>query len=485
MLLDRGSRGGINRQDAGELGRAALGGNTIAIAVDIQRALHEGIQQAVLAVEGHAFDAAVSPAVAVDGGEAIDRFGADRTAVLSLKQSFLAGGDVALDQIAGAEVEQADLAAVLITHRKHLAAHAADGGGEDGDGFRIVAEWVVGKDLIGGIHRDLILALQLRQARERRAIRTLQANDGQLAHRARGAVHAEFVDGGLKIGVQELPLAGCQRAIRTAIRDRVIDIKRLTIDGFNTIKPKAGEATWLHASRKVGGACCIAQGVGEILCRGQAPVPILDPRREDVGDGRRGRADVEHGDGVVLLQRDESRAAIGRDRDGFWFDVLRERGGHTSFAGDADAAVDQFGLAVVPGTEVDGLHIELGRSRWCCQQIGRGVNHGDRTDRIDRVGGVGLTLIGDQHLAAISTELHHVGQGADGDGADVKRKCGIGQVIELNKTVVGLDRVLHRHGKQLAEHRHALKGLAAVGGDGLGNNLGRRRIAQIAHHDRA
>ena len=239
MLLDRGSRGGIDRQDAGELGRTALGGNTIAIAVDIQRALHERIQQAILAVEGHAFDAAVGPAVAVNGGEAVDRFGADHTSVLSLKQSFLPGRDVTLNQIAGAEVEQADLTAILITHRKHLAADAADGGGEDGDGFRIDAEGVVGKVLVGAIHRDLILALQLRQAGESRAIRTLQTNDGQLAHRARGAVHAELVDGGLEIGVQELPFAGCQRAIRTAIRDRVIDIKRLTIDGFNAIKPKA------------------------------------------------------------------------------------------------------------------------------------------------------------------------------------------------------------------------------------------------------
>ena len=201
MLLHRSPRGRIDGQDAGELRRAALGGNTIGIAVDIQRALHEGVEQAVLAVEGHAFDAAVGPAVAVDGRQTVDRFGADHTAVLSLKQGFLAGGDIALDQIAGAEIKQADLAAVFIAHRKHLAAHAADAGGEDGDGFRIDAKGVVGKVQVGGIHRDLIFALQLRQACERRAIRTLQTDDGKLAHRARGTVHAELVDGGLKIRV--------------------------------------------------------------------------------------------------------------------------------------------------------------------------------------------------------------------------------------------------------------------------------------------
>ena len=131
MLLNGGTGGGIDRQDAGELGRTALGCNTIVITVDIDGALHERIQQAVLAVEGHAFDAAVAPAIAIDGRQAVDCFSADHAAVLSLKLGFLAGGDKALDQIAGAEVKQTDLAAVLITHRKHLAAHTANGGGED------------------------------------------------------------------------------------------------------------------------------------------------------------------------------------------------------------------------------------------------------------------------------------------------------------------------------------------------------------------
>ena len=201
MLLHRGTRGGIDSQDAGELRRTALGGNTITIAVDIQRALHEGVEQAVPAVEGHAFDTAIGPAVAVDGRQAVDRFGADHTAVLSLKLSFLAGGDIALDQLAAAEIKQADLAAIFISHRKYLAAHATDAGGEDGDGFRIDAEGVVGKVQVGDIHWDLILALQLGQAGERRAIRTLQTDDGKLANRAGGTVHAELVDGGLKIRV--------------------------------------------------------------------------------------------------------------------------------------------------------------------------------------------------------------------------------------------------------------------------------------------
>ena len=162
MLLLRSTRGGIDGQDAGELRWTALGGNSIAIAVNIQRALHEGVKQAVLAVEGHAFDAAVGPAVAIDGRQAVDRFGADHTAMLGLKQGFLASGDIPLDQVTSAEIKQTNLAAIFITHRKNLAADAADGGGEDGDGFRIDAEGVVGEVLVGGIHRDLIFALQLR-----------------------------------------------------------------------------------------------------------------------------------------------------------------------------------------------------------------------------------------------------------------------------------------------------------------------------------
>ena len=67
----------------------------------------------------------------------------------------------------------------------------------------------------------------------------------------------------------------------------------------------------------------------------------------------------------------------------------------------------------------------------------------------------------------------------------MNRKGGIGQVVELNKAVVGLDTVLHGNRQQLAEHRHALEGLAAVGGDGLGNDLRRSRIAQIADQNRA
>ena len=118
-------------------------------------------------------------------------------------------------------------------------------------------------------------------------------------------------------------------------------------------------------------------------------------------------------------------------------------------------------------------------------QIASGVDQRDRTHRINGVSGIRFSFVGNQQFLAIGTELDHVGQGADVDGAEVNRQRRIGQIKELNKTVVGLDTVLHGNRQQLAEHRHALEGLAAVGRNGLGNDLGRSRIAQIADHNRA
>ena len=136
MLFDRGAGGGIDRQDAGELRRTALGCNTIVISVDIQRALHECIQQAVLGVEGHAFNTAVAPAIAIVGGQAVDCFSADHTAVLRLQLGFLTQRDVALDQIAGVEIKNRNLAAVFVADGKHLAlAQAVGGDAENRDGL--------------------------------------------------------------------------------------------------------------------------------------------------------------------------------------------------------------------------------------------------------------------------------------------------------------------------------------------------------------
>ena len=159
---------------------------------------------------------------------------------------------------------------------------------------------------------------------------------------------------------------------------------------------------------------------------------------------------------------------------------MRQGGGDPGFPSDADAAVAQLGLAVVPGTEVDRLHIHLGRSRRRCQQIGRRIDHGDRADWIDAVSGTRLTLIGDQQLLAVGTELHHVGQGAHGDDAEQGRKGGIGQVIELNRSRICFDGVLNRNCEQISEDRHALEGFTDDVGGAASHSHRAGRIAQIA-----
>ena len=89
MLLHRSAGGRIDGEDAGQFRLAALG-NAIGVTVHIQGALHKGIKQAIAGVEGHALDATICPAVAVDGRQAVDRFSTDYSAVLGLQQSLLA-----------------------------------------------------------------------------------------------------------------------------------------------------------------------------------------------------------------------------------------------------------------------------------------------------------------------------------------------------------------------------------------------------------
>ena len=319
--------------------------------------------------------------------------------------------------------------------------------------------------------------MQLRQTCQRSAVGTLKTDLAQLAHGASGAIHAQLVDGGLEVGINKLSFAGNQRPVWATVCHRVIDVEQCGADRFGVSKEQAGEAARLNSAGEVFVPRCVGEGVGVVLGAGSAAIPILDACREDRSDYRRGRADIEHGDRIVFLQRDVSRFAIGSDRDRLGLHVLRDRGGNASLAGDADAAADQLDLAVVPGTEVDRLHIHLGRSRRSCQQIGRGVDHGDRTDRIDGVSRIGLTLIGDQQLLAVGTELHHVGQGAHGDGAEQGRKRGIGQVIELNRSRICFDGVLNRNCEQISEDRHALEGFTDDVGGSASHNHRAGRIA--------
>ena len=485
VLLHRCACGRIEGQDAGELRGAAADAG--AVAVLVERALHEGVEQPIGGIEGHALDAPVGPAVAaVNGGQAVDRFGADRGGpphvVLGLEQGLLAGGDVALDQVAGAEIEQGDLAAVLIAHGEHLAAAAPDGHGEHRHRLRVDAERVVGESVVGRIDRNVVLAGQLRQAGERGAIGAVQADAGQFADRPGGPVHAQFVDAGLEVGIEELALASHKSAVGATVGDREVDVELGAVDRFLAGEGEAGEATGLHTSRQVGGAGGVLQLVADVLGAGDAAAPVLDAGREDLGDHRRGTAEIQHGKGVVLLQGDPGGLAVGAEGDRFGFDVLANRGGHTQALTDADAAVDQLFAAVLPGGEADGLHIGLGRGHRRGGQKANGVDQGNRSLGINGVERIGLAFIGDQQLAAVGAELDHVGQSADVHAAHVNGQGRIAQVIELHEAGVGFDRVLHGDGQQGPEHRCTLEGFAAVDRLGHGHGLGVGRIPQIAHH---
>ena len=250
VLLDRGAGGGIDRQDAGELGGAAAAAG--AVAVLVERALHEGIEQAVDGVEGHAFNTAIAPTVAIDGRQAVDRFSTDRAGavqvVLCRQLGFLAGGNVTLDQVAGAEIEQGNLAAVFVAHGEHLAVAAADAHVEHRHGLRVDAERVVEEGCVGFVDGDIVFAGQLRQTGEGRALGTLQADASQFAHRASCAVHAQLVDRGLEIGVEELALAIDDVAIRASVGNRVVDVELGTVNRFLTGKGQTRKPTGQYAS---------------------------------------------------------------------------------------------------------------------------------------------------------------------------------------------------------------------------------------------
>ena len=187
MLFHRRASGRINGQDAGELRGAPAG--TGAVGVLVERALHEGIQQTIGGVVGHALDAPIAPAIAaVDGRQAVNRFSTDHGSVLGLQLGLLTRRDVALDQVAGAEIKQGDLAPVFIAHGKHFAGGAADGHCQHGDGFGVDAERVVGQRVVAGIHWDVVFPLQLRQASEGCAVGALQAYATQFADSACGPV---------------------------------------------------------------------------------------------------------------------------------------------------------------------------------------------------------------------------------------------------------------------------------------------------------
>ncbi len=118
--------------------------------------------------------------------------------------------------------------------------------------------------------------------------------------------------------------------------------------------------------------------------------------------------DVEHGDGVVLLQRYPSGFRVLGHGDVFGLDILSHRGARSK---DAHRRV-QFG--VVELREGGRADVVLGQPA----NIPGQIDNTDRTFGVDGVVIVRLALVGDQYALTIRREGHHVGQRADLDGCE-------------------------------------------------------------------
>ena len=288
-----------------------------------------------------------------------------------------------------------------------------------------------------------------------------------------------------------MTLASDQTSIGPSVCVGVVDVEILSSHLFGAVEPEAGKAPSLNARRLVGIAGGVFQCEAGVDSAGSSTAPVLDACGEDVLDDRLSCGQVQYGNGIVLLQRDPGGVAVGADGNGLGLHILGDVGGHAQALADAHAPVDQLGSAVLPSSKTHRLHIRLRRRRRCGSQEPTGVDHRDRSLGINGVRRIGLAFVGDQQLAAIAAEFHHVGQGTHRESADRHRQCRISDVEEFNKAWVGLDRVLNSDCQQVAEHCSALQRLKGGAGAGievgvaLGDHLWLGGIAEISYHDGA
>jgi hypothetical protein len=119
--------------------------------------------------------------------------------------------------------------------------------------------------------------------------------------------------------------------------------------------------------------------------------------------------DVEHGDGVVLLQRHPGGLGILGNRDVLGLEVLRHACVRTEHT---DARIQC--RVVVEFLEIGRAHVGLSE----LSNVARQIDDADRALRIDPVVVARLALVGHQHPLSVRREGHHVRQRTDLDGRE-------------------------------------------------------------------
>ena len=182
-----------------------------------------------------------------------------------------------------------------------------------------------------------------------------------------------------------------------------------------------------------------------------------------------GGGDVDLGHGIVFLQGDPGRLAVGGHGDVLGLEVLGGRG---------TGAKDAYSL----GAQGRFLAVEGGKGGGAGNWFG-GVGHVDHTDRafgVDLVVVAGLTLVGHQHGAAVGGEGHHVGQSAHHHAAQQRQVAGL---VQRHAAVVGFDRGLDGHCDDAVVYGYAVDLGARQHGGGVDAADMHRvcRVGQVEH----
>ena len=197
---------------------------------------------------------------------------------------------------------------------------------------------------------------------------------------------------------------------------------------------------------------------------------VLGPERHDALHPR--VVDVDDGEGVVLLERDEGLAP--RHRDELRLQVLRHRGARPE---EPDPRLHQGLPASVEAAEVGGAHP---RARTAVGDVddahgSLGVHRGDT---VHLLVGARLALVRHEDAVAVGGEGDHVGEGAHGGGAEEPVVAG---GVEGHQPGIGLDLRLHRHREDPTRHVHAVR-RAAEGADVDRVDAVRTRgVAEVEH----
>ena len=328
-----------------------------------QRALHEGVEQAIAGIEGHALKAAIGLAIAIDGRQQESGETSYIAAAGGVITSIVdrVAGNEALDQIARGGIEQCHLGPVLIGDGKYRIAAIEIRQGEVINRFSVEAEGIPADLLIHvvlvGISGDAVAG---RLEREGVIVFTGElANAGGRAETAVAVGHleacgtndcddassglGEAVDRGSEVGIIEdlLALVGIAGVVIGTIADAgslgtaVADGEVNLVSALLALIPESGEATSGHFT---GLSCSVAVEVwtgtdvrkfeGIVGSHRSAPTPVLDAQAPEVRD--LSGSEIHLSDRVVLLQRHVG--PVTDDPDCFGLKVLSCRGAWGSLA---------------------------------------------------------------------------------------------------------------------------------------------------------